>query len=119
MSHFGINPVSGGSPPRERRIRGVRAVRAGAFAQEVASVLMLVDLLSLNTRNVENVMTKYVSRVRNVSEGENCRTRIIQPRCAIEEYARIFRSCVWFRPPHPPTKVDARPSIIRMTEFVG
>ncbi len=119
ISHFGINPVSGGRPPRERRMRGVRAVSVGVFAQEVASVLMLVDLLILNTRNVENVITKYVRRVRRVREGENCRTRIIQPRWAIEEYARILRSWVWFRPPHPPTRVDASPSIIKMVELEG
>lgn len=33
---------------------------------------------------------------------------IIHPRCAMEEYAKIFRSCVWFNPPHPPTSVEAR-----------
>lgn len=32
--------------------------------------------------------------MRSVMEGENCRTRIIQPRWAIDEYARILRSCV-------------------------
>lgn len=80
MSHLGMNPVSGGSPPRERSRRGVSAVRAGAFAQEVASVLMLVELFSLNTRKVENVIRRYVMRVRRVREGENCKTRIIHPR---------------------------------------
>lgn len=67
MSHFGIKPVSGGRPPSERRIRGVRAVSAGVFAHEVASILMFVDLFSLNTRNVEDVMIRYVIRVKSVS----------------------------------------------------
>lgn len=58
MSHFGIKPVSGGSPPRERRTRGVKAVSAGAFVQEVASELIFVALFNLKTRKVENVMTK-------------------------------------------------------------
>lgn len=58
ISHFGIKPVSGGRPPRERRTRGVRDVSAGAFVHEVASVLMFVALFSLNTRKVENVMMK-------------------------------------------------------------
>lgn len=66
-------------------MRGVRAVRAGVFAQEVASELMFVALLSLNTRKVENVMMKYVRRARRVRDGENCRIRIIHPRWAIEE----------------------------------
>lgn len=30
----------------------------------------------------------------------------IQPMWAIEEYARIFRSWVWFSPPQPPTSTD-------------
>lgn len=42
MSHFGMNPVKGGRPPRERSIRGVSEVSTGFFAQEVARVLMLV-----------------------------------------------------------------------------
>lgn len=25
---------------------------------------------------------------------------------AIDEYARIFRNCVWFSPPQPPSKID-------------
>lgn len=53
-----MKPVRGGRPPSERRMRGVRAVRAGAFAQDVARVLIFVDLLSLNTRNVEDVMMR-------------------------------------------------------------
>lgn len=31
---------------------------------------------------------------------------VIQPMWAIEEYARIFRSWVWFNPPHPPKTTD-------------
>lgn len=50
--------MSGGRPPSERSTRGARAVIMGAFAQEVASVLMFVALLSLNTRKVANVMIK-------------------------------------------------------------
>lgn len=85
ISHLGTKPVSGGSPPRERRMRGARVVITGAFAHEVASVLMLVELFSLNVRKVELVIIKYIRRVKRVREGENCRIRIIQPRCAIEE----------------------------------
>ena len=85
MSHFGIKPVSGGSPPSDSSTKGARAVSAGVFAQEVARVLMFVALFSLNTRKVENVITKYVRRVKKVRDGENCRIRIIQPRWAIDE----------------------------------
>ena len=85
ISHFGINPVRGGSPPKDSSTRGVKAVRAGVFVQEMARALMVVELLILKTMNVENVMIKYISRVRSVREGANCSTSIIQPRCAIEE----------------------------------
>lgn len=80
-----MKPVRGGSPPSERSTKGARDVRAGAFAQDVASELMFVALFSLKMRNIENVITKYVSKVSRVREGENCRTRIIQPRWAIDE----------------------------------
>lgn len=80
-----MKPVSGGRPPRDRSTRGVREVRIGAFVQEMASALILVDLFSLNTRNVENVITKYVRSARRVREGEYWRIKIIQPRCAMEE----------------------------------
>lgn len=53
-----MKPVSGGRPPNDRRTRGAKAVSAGAFAQEVARVLIFVALFSLNTRKVENVITK-------------------------------------------------------------
>ena len=85
ISHFGINPVRGGRPPKDRRIKGVKEVIMGAFAQEVASVLMLVALFSLNTRNVAEDIMKYTTRVSRAREGENCSTSIIQPRWATEE----------------------------------
>jgi len=48
-----------------------------------------------------------------VREGLNWRTKIIQPRWAMEEYARILRNWVWLSPPHPPTTVEVRPKKIR------
>lgn len=119
ISHLGINPVRGGRPPKDRRIRGVMVARMGIFAHAVARELMVVVSFSLKTRKVVNVIRKYVRRVSRVREGENCRIRIIQPRCAMEEYARIFRSWVWFRPPQPPTSVERIPRVIRRGELVG
>lgn len=43
-------------------------------------------------------------------------TATIQPRWEIEEKARIFRVCVWFRPIHPPRAVEA---IAMMVSGVG
>lgn len=48
----------------------MRAVSAGAFVQEALSMLILVELFNLNTRNVENVMVMYINRVRRVKVGE-------------------------------------------------
>lgn len=84
------------------------AVIAGALDHEVASLLMVVALFILNIRNAERVIVIYVARARSESEGANCRISIIHPKWAIEEYARILRSWVWLRPPHPPTRVDIR-----------
>lgn len=36
----------------------------------------------------------------------------IHPRWEIEEYAMIFRSCVWFSPPRPPIITDSVPIIV-------
>ena len=36
---------------------------------------------------------------------------------AIDEYAKIFRSCVWFRPPQPPIKIDKTPRVISNVGF--
>lgn len=58
ISHFGIKPVSGGSPPSDKRMSGVNEVRTGAFVHAVDRVLIVVALLILNTRNVEKVITR-------------------------------------------------------------
>ena len=54
-------------------------MRAGAFAQEMASILMFVALASFNVRNVAAVVVMYTNTARVVKEGENCNTRTIQP----------------------------------------
>jgi len=42
----------------------------------------------------------------NVIVGLYGKTAVIQPMWAIDEYAIIFRSWVWFSPPQPPTMID-------------
>lgn len=56
MSHFGANPVRGGSPPRDKRIRGPRPASAGALLHDDARELMFVDSEVLNVRNAEDVI---------------------------------------------------------------
>lgn len=41
---------------------------------------------------------------------------VIQPRCEMDEKARIFRVCVWFNPIQPPRAVEA---IAMMVSNVG
>lgn len=56
INHFGINPVRGGRPPRDRRINGVKEVSAGDLVHEVAKELMFVDLFALKIKKVEEVI---------------------------------------------------------------
>lgn len=42
----------------------------------------------------------------NVIVGLYGKTAVIQPMWAIDEYAIIFRSWVWFSPPQPPIMID-------------
>lgn len=43
---------------------------------------------------------------------------VIQPMWAIEEYARIFRSWVWFRPPQPPIKMDRMDMVSKISRLI-
>lgn len=71
MSHLGIKPDNGGSPPSERRTKGATAARAGVLAQEVARPLTVVEVFILKMVNAEKVMARYMARVRKVRDGEN------------------------------------------------
>lgn len=70
ISHFGRNPVKGGRPPRDSRVRGVMAKRMGVFVQEVDSELIVVEWENLNVKNKENVSVIYVIKVKKVRGGE-------------------------------------------------
>lgn len=94
MSHLGIKPVSGGRPPRESSVIIAIVVIMGVFDQVRVSVLSFVEVTFLNVRKVAVVIAMYRIRFRMARFGEYCMTIIIQPRWAIDEYARIFRSCV-------------------------
>lgn len=85
ISHFGMNPVRGGRPPRDSRARAAVVVMIGVLGQDIANVLIFVVDSSLNVRNVAEVITIYRRRVRMVSWGLNWAIIIIQPRWAIEE----------------------------------
>lgn len=69
--HLGMNPVKGGRPPRESSTIGMSAVEIGAFAQEVAKVLMLVALFSFKVKNAAEVIAMYMVSAKSVREGAN------------------------------------------------
>lgn len=58
ISHFGKNPVRGGRPPRDKRIRGTEAVRAGILAQEVDKELICVVRINMKEEKSEKVIIK-------------------------------------------------------------
>lgn len=85
ISHFGMNPVSGGKPPNESRTRAAVDARTGFFGQAVARVLILVVANVFRVRNAAEVIIMYVPSASIVSCGVYWITMIIHPICAIEE----------------------------------
>lgn len=70
INHFGINPESGGRPPRESRV--IRAIidKRGDLIVEVAMELILVELNNLNRRKAVRVIIIYRARLSWVRLGE-------------------------------------------------
>lgn len=56
ISHLGMNPVRGGSPPNERRVSIVMMVSNGDLVDEIAIELIFVVLFVLKRRNRDEVM---------------------------------------------------------------
>lgn len=50
--------------------------------------------------------------------GLYIRMAVIHPMWAIDEYAIIFRSWVWLRPPQPPTKMDRMAMVINISRLM-
>lgn len=56
MSHLGMNPVNGGSPPIERRVNVDMAASVGVFCQDEDRVEILVDESVFSDKNMAVVM---------------------------------------------------------------
>lgn len=56
ISHFGINPVKGGSPARDKIESISKAVRVGAFGHAKAKVLIFVAEISFSAINTVEVI---------------------------------------------------------------
>lgn len=52
MIHFGKNPVNGGSPPKDSRIREVIVSTAGVLFHSSEIELMVMELLSIKAMNM-------------------------------------------------------------------
>ncbi|MGL5345203.1 MAG: hypothetical protein ACRC9O_11550 [Plesiomonas sp.] len=85
INHLAINPVRGGSPPRERRARAVVDTKIGVFDHMVVTVLILVADVIFRDRKAVDVMNRYMPRASRVRWGAYCEIIIIQPICAMEE----------------------------------
>lgn len=70
ISHFGINPESGGSPPRESNIINEIMDRRGDLTMDIAIELILVELSILNSRKAVMVIIIYNVRLSWVKLGE-------------------------------------------------
>lgn len=57
INNLGANPVSGGSPPRERRTSIDDETREGDLGQEFDSWVILVELRDMREVNIADVMT--------------------------------------------------------------
>ena len=85
INHLGINPVNGGSPPSDRRVRAMVDASIGAFDHIVVMVIIFVVDVIFNDRNAADVINKYMVRVSSVRCGAYCEITIIHPMWAIDE----------------------------------
>ena len=58
ISHLGAKPVRGGSPARDKRIKGNSEASKGTLAQETASLLMLVEASKFSPINIDKVIVR-------------------------------------------------------------
>lgn len=56
MSHLGINPESGGRPPRDRRMVAIRGTVMGCLFHDKEIELIVVCEAFMSIRNIEAVM---------------------------------------------------------------
>ena len=114
VSHFGMKPDRGGSPPSDSRVIIVRGARIGDGADVVRSWVVLVEE-KIRDSIIGVEIRMYIVRLRRASLLDLVMMVAIHPRWAMEENAMIFRSCVWFSPPNPPTITDRDPIIVRVS----
>src|SRR5512140_2895508 len=102
MIHFGINPVSGGSPASDRRRSAIPGRRSHDFDINDTNCLVDFEVMEFIMINSGAMMIEYRSRYMDARFGLLIVIAlIIHPICVIDEYAIIDRSCVWFSPIAP------------------
>ena len=115
VSHFGMKPDRGGSPPSDSRVAMIKGASIGDVVHVVVKswVVLVEEKISDSIMGVEIVM--YIMRLRRARLLDFVTIVAIHPKWAIEENAMIFRSCVWFSPPSPPTITDKDPITVRVS----
>ena len=113
--NFTIKPVSGGKPPKDNIINVVNTILIGDSWATILRCPRVYKERKSDSKNIEVFITKYIISMAIAAFSEYAEVVTIQPIFPIEEKARIFRTCVWFSPPHPPTITDSKPmAIIRL-----
>lgn len=69
ISHLGRNPVRGGRPARESRVRSSIAFKGGILVHAVIRVDSLSTLIVFRMRNTVAVIMVYRQKLRRVSLG--------------------------------------------------
>lgn len=97
------NPLRGGSPLRDRKRRN--KTRGGDVTDQKnrAFVCRRKSIVAI-------VITVYMQKYSQLAGVLTLINPTTQPVCAIEEYARRVRSCVWFSPRALATTVDKAPA---------
>ncbi len=69
ISHFGMKPVSGGRPARDRSASIIVALSIGVFVHEMSIVESFRTLIWVNDKNMVVVISEYNAKVRIVRWG--------------------------------------------------
>lgn len=92
ISHLGIKPESGGSPPRDSSVVDRIIMVCGELVHMVPRSLIVVEVVAFIKRKIGVVIIIYIIKVRVEMFGAIVRVAMIHPVWAIDEKAISFRS---------------------------
>lgn len=118
INHFGMNPVIGGNPPKERTVIESRSIMVGELDHIIPMSFIVVNDVRFMVRKIGIVVVMYSANVRSEIFGAMVSVAKIQPVWAIDENAMSFRSWVWLRPPRPPIVIDRMADVSKSVMLV-